>query len=151
MRTTRIIAVLLLVTVVAHAPERRRAVRRPACEAARQPQRAAAIEPRRSVDGTSPSADAAPSDGGTAVGEDCDVRQSEARDTATTLSLTWESINYQVLDDASWADQVAQDWVNAVDYRAATVCSRICRTTTTTPTGAYGARTRPTPSRSRRC
>lgn len=120
MRTTRFIAVLLLVTVVAACAG---ATGSPADSLGSSAPPASDEPPAPSTDaasnGATPSTDAGPSDGGTAVGDDCDERQSEARDAATTLSLTWESINYQVLDDASWADQVAQDWVNAVDYRAA--------------------------------
>lgn len=118
MRTVRAAAVMLLVTVVTACAGTSTGSPAASAEGSSAPQRSSA-EPSGPSTGAAPSDGAAPSEGGTAVGDDCDERQSEARDAATTLSLTWESINYQVLDDASWADQVAQDWVNAVDYRAA--------------------------------
>ena len=66
-----------------------------------------------------PSTGPAASDGGTAVGDDCEERLSDSWDAASTLTLTWEGIGYYVLDDAGWQDQVSQGHIDAAAYRAA--------------------------------
>jgi hypothetical protein len=65
-----------------------------------------------------PSSQAAtPSEGGTAVGEDCEERRSAASEAATNIHLMWEGINYYVNSDDAWATETASGQVDAALYR----------------------------------
>lgn len=102
MRPMRLLAITLLVIAVAAC-----AGGPAASTTADTPSRSAGAEPPPASADAGSSSAAQPSDGGTAVGEDCDERRSAASEAATNIHLMWEGINYYVNSDEEWANETA--------------------------------------------